>query len=88
VDAVAALQFDHAVDSLTICGHSLGGALATLLAFDVAANPIFKNPTIYTYASPRTGGRAICTYLQPGSPEYLSYRHRVDMVSKLPLPSL
>jgi pimeloyl-ACP methyl ester carboxylesterase len=54
VDAVAALQFDHAVDSLTICGHSLGGALATLLAFDVAANPIFKNPTIYTYASPRT----------------------------------
>jgi hypothetical protein len=55
VDAVAALQFDYAVNSLTICGHSLEGALATLLALDVAANTIFKNPTIYTYASPRTG---------------------------------
>src|ERR1700676_1348767 len=45
------------VTSLTICGHSLGGALATMLALDVAANadPPFNNPMVYTYASPRTG---------------------------------
>src|ERR1700730_9247718 len=55
VDALAALPFNHATNSLTICGHSLGGALATLLALDVAANTDFKDPTIYTYASPRTG---------------------------------
>jgi hypothetical protein len=71
VDAVAALQFDHAVNSLTICGHSLVGSLATLLARDVAANTIFKNPAIYTYASPLHWGRVICTYVQPGSSQLL-----------------
>jgi hypothetical protein len=74
VGAVAALQFDHAVNSSTICGDSLVGSLATLLALDVAANTIFKNPAIYTYASPRRRNALFATYVQPGSPEYLSYR--------------
>ena len=50
------LIFPRPVTSLTICGHSLGGALVTLLALDVAANTAFKNPAVFTYASPRTGG--------------------------------
>ena len=53
--ALATLPYPQAVTSLTICGHSLGGALVTLLALDVAANTKFKNPTVYSYASPRTG---------------------------------
>lgn len=50
-------QWRQPATSLTICGHSLGGALATLLALDVAANgdAAFQNPIVYTYASPRTG---------------------------------
>lgn len=50
-------QWRRPPTSLTICGHSLGGALATLLALDVAANAeaAFQNPIVYTYASPRTG---------------------------------
>jgi len=55
VDAVAALQFDHAGQLVDNLRTQPGSALATLLAPDVAANTIFKNPTIYTYASPRTG---------------------------------
>jgi predicted lipase len=48
VSALANLQYPRPVSSMTICGHSLGGALATLLALDVAANTAFKNPAIYT----------------------------------------
>jgi alpha-beta hydrolase superfamily lysophospholipase len=37
-----------------ICGHSLGGALATLLVADVTANTPLK-PQAWTFASPQVG---------------------------------
>jgi hypothetical protein len=41
--------------TVTVCGHGLGGALATLLVVDVALNTPCKNPAGYTVASPRVG---------------------------------
>ncbi|HXM21552.1 MAG TPA: lipase family protein [Terriglobales bacterium] len=86
VDAVAALPFNQATNSLTICGHSLGGALATLLALDVASNTSFKNPTIYTYASPRTGDPLFVSTYNQVVPNTCRIANRVDLVPKLPLP--
>ena len=40
--------------SITVSGHSLGGALVTLLSLDLAHNSTLV-PTSYTFASPRTG---------------------------------
>lgn len=40
---------------LLITGHSLGGGLATLFAFDTAVNTRFRNPSLYTIASLRIG---------------------------------
>ena len=40
---------------LYITGHSLGGAVATLAALDVAVNTPLRRPIIYTIASPRVG---------------------------------
>jgi hypothetical protein len=48
VNALPKLQFPQPVNSATICGHSLGGALATLLALDVAANTVYTGPAVYT----------------------------------------
>jgi hypothetical protein len=87
-DSLAALPFNPTTNSLTICGHSLGGALATLLALDVAANTKFKNPTIYTYASPRTGDPLFVSTYNQVVPNTCRIANRVDLVPKLPLPPL
>jgi triacylglycerol lipase len=42
---------------LYITGHSLGGALATLHALDVALNGRFQQITMYNFASPRVGNK-------------------------------
>jgi pimeloyl-ACP methyl ester carboxylesterase len=84
--ALSALPFPKPVTSLTICGHSLGGALATLLALDVAANAAFKNPTVYTYASPRTGGPQFAATYNQVVPNTFRVAGRIDLVPKLPLP--
>ena len=39
---------------VVVCGHSLGGALATLLVADLTANTALK-PQAWTFASPRVG---------------------------------
>ena len=86
--ALAGLNFPRPVTSLTISGHSLGGALATLLALDVAANTAFKNPAVYTYASPRTGGPQFAATYNQVVPNTNRIAGRLDLVPKLPLPPL
>jgi lipase (class 3) len=88
---LAGLPWPKPVTSLTICGHSLGGALATLLALDVAANttePALKSPTVYTYASPRTGDPSFVNVYNHVVPNTLRIANRIDLVPKLPLPPL
>jgi Lipase (class 3) len=86
VNALATLPFKQAVTSLTICGHSLGGALVTLLALDVAANTTFKNPTVYSYASPRTGDPSFADTYNQVVKNTFRIANRVDLVPMLPLP--
>jgi triacylglycerol lipase len=52
---LAALQVLPPGRPLFITGHSLGGAVATLAALDIAVNSAYKTPVIYTYGSPRVG---------------------------------
>ncbi|KDO34372.1 hypothetical protein SPRG_01508 [Saprolegnia parasitica CBS 223.65] len=52
---------DHMSESLQIyvTGHSLGGALATLAAFDLATSYLVPNDiVVYSYGSPRVGNHA------------------------------
>jgi Lipase (class 3) len=86
VTAFAKLPFPQPVGSVTICGHSLGGALATLLALDMAANTTFTDPAVYTYASPRTGDSLFAsTYDQVVKNSY-RVANRLDVVPALPPP--
>jgi predicted lipase len=58
ITALADLCAAGGVQTVRITGHSLGGAVATMLAIDVAANNVFATPTVYTFASPMVGDKA------------------------------
>lgn len=86
VNALGSLAFPRPVTSVTVCGHSLGGALATLLALDLAANSVFNDPVVYTYGSPRTGDSLfVSTFNQVVKNSY-RIQNRLDIVPKLPPP--
>jgi hypothetical protein len=72
--------------SVTVCGHSLGGALATLLTLDVGLNTPCRTPTSYTYASPRTGDHTFAGAYDSAIPSSYRIENRQDLVPKLPPP--
>jgi predicted lipase len=90
ISSIAGLPWKRSVTSVTICGHSLGGALATLLAADLAANgsATFKVATVYTYASPKTGDPLFVSTYNHLVPDTSRIANRLDLVPKLPLPPL
>ncbi|PSS05275.1 Alpha/Beta hydrolase protein [Coniella lustricola] len=67
---------------LTITGHSLGAAVATLLGMSLRDKGYDLD--IYTYGSPRVGNQALASYIsrQPGH-EY-RVTHNADVVTRLP----
>jgi hypothetical protein len=70
--------------SVTVCGHSLGGALATFLTLDVALNTSCRAPICYTYASPRTGDHAFAASYNVAVSSSYRIANRQDLVPKLP----
>ena len=75
----------HAVSSVTVTGHGLGGALATLCAIDIQYN--FSNRSIveaYTFGAPRVGNddfRKSFNYRVPNSYRFV---YGMDIVPALP----
>ena len=86
VNFLRTFAWKREVTSLTICGHSLGGAIVTLLAVDAAVNAPApcNNPTIYTYASPRTGNHDFAVKYHQTVKTTYRFVDTVDLVPKLP----
>jgi hypothetical protein len=71
--------------TVTIAGHSLGAALATLLAFDFGANTKL-NVVLYTLASPRVGDLTFSQVFNHIIPNAYRVYNRMDIVPQLPPP--
>jgi hypothetical protein len=84
VAAIKAHLTAGAAKTVTVCGHSLGGALATLLIADVAVNTPCKMPVGYTYASPRTGDHQFAGAFNASVPANYRIFNRQDVVPQLP----
>ena len=63
---------------LWVTGHSLGGAMATLCASRLEE----KNPILFTYGSPRVGGKEFCVGMDV---EHYRFRNNNDIVPTVPL---
>ncbi len=70
--------------TVTVAGHSLGGALATLLTLDVALNTECRQPVVYTYASPRTGDHLFAGSFNAAISRSYRIYNRSDLVPNLP----
>ena len=75
-------------NKLTICGHSLGSALVTLMALDIVVNTPFKQPTVYTFASPRVGDLHFANFFNAVVQDCHRIANRMDIVAHVPLPPL
>ncbi|GGH01354.1 lipase family protein [Silvibacterium dinghuense] len=74
-------------DEIWVTGHSLGGALAILTAYDLAkSNPTAKVPELYTFAGPRVGNPIFAADFDTLIPQCQRIVNFMDVVPQLPLP--
>ncbi len=87
VESLANLRWKQEVETVTICGHSLGGALATLATLDIAVNAPepYHNVTCFTYASPRTGDAQFAEKYDQLVADTFRIANDLDVVPRLPL---
>jgi hypothetical protein len=83
-DSIKSYLDTRAATSVTVCGHSLGGALATLLTLDVGLNTSCHAPTACTYASPRVGDHIFAGSYNAAIAASHRISNRQDLVPKLP----
>jgi hypothetical protein len=83
-DAIKGYLDTGAATSVTITGHSLGGALATFLTLDVGLNTSCRTPISYTYASPRSGDHLFAGSYNAAISTTYRVANRQDLVPKLP----
>jgi predicted lipase len=85
ISEITTLVGGDQIQWVTITGHSLGAALATLLALDVSLNAGAKSTQAYTYASPRVGELMFQHTYDSMLPNTYRLHHRSDIVPKTPL---
>jgi triacylglycerol lipase len=86
IDAITNLVSTSGVSSITVTGHSLGAALATLLALDAGLNSGVgsSGTTVYTFASPRVGELMFQHTYDSVVPDTYRIYNRPDIVPQAP----
>lgn len=84
LSAIKAQIDSGAARSVTVCGHSLGGALTSFVALDVALNTACKDPLVYSFASPRPGDPTFAHHYFQCVPRTFRVANRNDLVPQLP----
>lgn len=84
-DQVMAIISNHLPrKKLYITGYSLGAALATLIAFDIAINTNIKKPLLINFGGPRVGNPTFVKYYNKTINKSLRVVNVYDIVPKVP----
>ena len=86
IQEVTSLASGGAYTTLSIAGHSLGGALSVLAAPDLAEQTSFKQPVVYTFAGPRAGDPMFASLYNRDVVNSWRVVNTNDEVPKLPSP--
>eukprot|EP01065_Artemidia_motanka_P017867 TRINITY_DN21267_c0_g1_i1.p1 TRINITY_DN21267_c0_g1~~TRINITY_DN21267_c0_g1_i1.p1 ORF type:complete len:1646 (+),score=434.82 TRINITY_DN21267_c0_g1_i1:63-4940(+) len=73
----------HPHHEVVVTGHSLGGAIAMLLACEIRRK-FGRVPTVYTYGSPRVGNRTFAKIYDSIIPDTFRVVNQSDLISTLP----
>jgi len=87
LSAVSAAVQQYPTASITVTGHSLGGAMSTLAAVDLTQGEGYSDITHYTFGSPRTGNPTFASAYQSlvGSGQRIRVVNNNDLVPHVPL---
>lgn len=87
LDAAMRAHARSEAPTVYVTGHSLGGALATIFAADVAANypQLHRRMCVYSFGSPRVGDEAFARVFDASVPCSFRCRNKLDLVPRLPL---
>lgn len=77
-------EFGSEAPPVTVVGHSLGGALATLCAAELVTELELKNVRLYTFGCPRVGNAAFAKALMNSTLVHKRVTHDRDVIPSVP----
>ena len=83
---VRVLSEKHNTNSIMVTGHSLGGAMASLMVFDVL-NGVYDNVNLlpfFTFGSPRVGNNEFVSKMNSYKSQMFRVTHYYDIVPHVP----
>ncbi|KAF1778809.1 Alpha/Beta hydrolase fold [Phytophthora cactorum] len=84
LDTLHKLRKEHPHASLMVTGHSLGGAVAAICAFELEYIEKIPVDALYTFGKPRVGNTNFSARLRNASMEVYRVTHFQDIVPHLP----